>query len=147
MTPVVTGIAVKMTPALVVYDLCHFTLTRLFSKHLTYMPRLSKVLAINGQCPWVHCERNGVGTASVRDVVGVGRDDQPAVLQLNAVARTHSERGPLVDSVPDHTICQVFRRTPSLPVVTAAHTTEAGLVLTCEDLPPLCGVAPHADEE
>lgn len=107
LTPVasaVPSVAVKMAPALVIYDLRHLTLTRLFSKHLAETPRLAKVLAVYRQCTWVDCIGNGEGTASVRDIIGVRWDDQPAVLQLNTVAWTHGESGPLMDSLANHAI-------------------------------------------
>lgn len=150
LTPVasaVASIAVKMAPALVIYDLRHLTLTRLFSKHLTDAPRLAKVLAVYRQCTWVDCVGNGEGTASVRDIICVRWDDQPAVLQLNTMAWAHGKRGPLMDSLTNHTIGQVFRWTPGLPVIAAAYTAKTGLVFPCDDLPHLCGVPADADEK
>ncbi|XP_024921637.1 X-ray radiation resistance-associated protein 1 [Cynoglossus semilaevis] len=61
----VAGVAVKVTPALVVDDLRHLTLARLLPKHLTHVPRLSKVLAVNGQRSWQDSEGNGVCPSSL----------------------------------------------------------------------------------
>lgn len=99
--PGVAGVAVEVAPALVVYDLGHLALARLLPEHLAHAPRLAKVLAVQRQRPGEDGEGDGEGEASVRDVVGVSWDDQPAVLQLHAVARAHGERGPLVDVLAD----------------------------------------------
>lgn len=103
--PRVACITVEMAPALVIDYLRHFTLTRLFSKHFTNMPCLAKVLAIYRQRSWADGKGNGKGEASVRDIIGVRWDDQPPVLQLNAVTWTHCECGPPVDSLANCAFC------------------------------------------